>query len=244
MGSARKNKWLKYLFLKNYAPLSSYVPETQMMSRQAFWTMLEKYGNVIVKPVWGSRGRGIVQVSDLGSDTYAVHHENIQTTLAGKENTYNYIRKKTGNGSYMVQKRIDRPTINNRPFDMRVIVQRKRNASRWVVTAKVIKVAGKGYIVTNNERSHGTLLAFRQGIKRSSIQTLPASELESHIDAVSIIAARRLKAFFPAHRIYGLDVATDWQGNVFIIEANLYPSMSHFLKLKDKSLYRRIMSYK
>jgi len=144
----------------------------------------------------------------------------------------------------MVQQRITRPTINKRPFDMRVIVQRKKNSSQWAVTAKVIKVAGKGYIVSNNTRSHGQLLRFKQGIKRSSIGHLPIAELESQIDEVSLLSAEKLKPLFPEHRIYGLDIAIDRQGHVSIIEANLYPAMSHFLKMKDEVMYRRILSYK
>ncbi|WP_339275555.1 YheC/YheD family protein [Paenibacillus sp. FSL W8-0426] len=244
MGSVTKNKWLKYLLLKKYGPLAPYVPTTKRMSRHSFWALLRKYRHVIVKPVWGSRGRGVIQVSYLGNDKFAIHYENVRKVIQGKKNIYRYIRKKIGSADYMVQRRINRPTINKRPFDMRVIVQRKHHSSRWVVTGKVIKVAGKGYIVSNNTRSKGKLLRFRSGIRRSSIRRLSVSGLESKIDGVSILSARRLGAFFPGHRIYGLDIATDQRGHVSIIEANLYPAMSHFRKLKDRRVYRRILSYK
>ncbi|MFD1175330.1 YheC/YheD family protein [Paenibacillus puldeungensis] len=244
MGSVTKNKWLKYLFLKKYAPLAPYLPETQRMSPQAFWTLLRKYRHVIVKPVWGSRGRGVIQVSHLDSDKYAIHYENVKTVIRGRKNIYRYIRNKIGSADYMVQRRITRPTINECPFDMRVIVQRKRKSAGWVVTGKVVKVAGKGYIVSNNTRSKGQLLRFESGIQRSSIKHLSVSALESKINRVSILSAKRLMAFFPEHRIYGLDIATDQQGHVSIIEANLYPAMSHFLKLKDSAMYQRILSYK
>lgn len=244
MGSVTKNKWLKYLFLKRYPPLAPFLPETRKMSPQSFWTLLEKYRHVIVKPVWGSRGRGVIQVSYLGSDMYAIHYENMKTVKRGRTNTYRSIRKKIGSSNYMVQQRITRPTINDRPFDMRVIVQRKKNSPQWRVTGKVIKVAGKGYIVSNNSRSKGKLLNFEQGLQKSSISRLSTAALESRINEVSIRSAMRLGAFFPGHRIYGLDIATDPYGRVSIIEANLYPAMSHFLKLKDVKMYRRILSYK
>lgn len=244
MGTVAKNKWVKYLFMKKNASLVPYLPETRMMSRQTLWNLIEIYRHVMIKPVWGSRGRGVVQVSDLGNDKYSIHYENNKTLKWGKESTYRYIKRIIGSAAYMVQQRITRPTINNRPFDMRVIVQRKKNSSRWVVTGKIIKVAGKGYIVSNNTRSRGQLLRFKPGIQRSSIGHLPVAALESQIDKVSLLSAKRLKAMFPEHRIYGLDIATDQQGRVSIIEANLYPAMSHFLKLKDEVMYRRILYYK
>ncbi|RRJ63304.1 hypothetical protein EHV15_10510 [Paenibacillus oralis] len=244
MGTVAKNKWIKYEFMKRDASLAPYLPETKRMNRPSFWSLLKKHRHVMVKPVWGSRGRGVIQVSDLGNGRYAVHYENRAQVIQGRENTYRYIQKIMGSASYMVQRRITRPTINNRPFDMRVIVQRKKSSSQWVVTGKLIKVAGKGYIVSNNTRSKGTLLKFRPGLQRSSIRHLPASALESKINKVSLLSVRRLKALFPEHRIYGLDVATDPGGRVSIIEANLYPAMSHFRKLKDAALYRRILAYK
>ncbi|AZS15408.1 YheC/YheD family protein [Paenibacillus lutimineralis] len=244
MRTRTRNKWIKYLFMKKNASLAPYLPETRKMSNQALWSLLEKHRHVMVKPVWGSRGRGVIQVSDLGNDNYIIHFENMRTMKRGKKNAYRYIKSKIGSSAYMVQRRITRPTINKRLFDMRVIVQRKRNSSDWVVTGKVIKVAGKGYIVSNNTRSHGQLLRFKPGIQRSSIRHLPITELETQIDKVSLLSADTLRPLFPNHRIYGLDIATDRQGHVSIIEANLYPAMSHFLKLKDGVMYRRILSYK
>lgn len=244
MASATKDKWYKYLLLRRHASLRSYVPETKLLNRYHFSKLLSKYGHVMVKPVWGSRGRGIFQVSRTGRHKYIVHYENIRVLVRGRTNTYHYIRRKIGRASYMVQRRITRPTINNRPFDMRVIIQRRTDSSVWVVTGKVIKVAGKGYIVSNNTRSKGTLLHFKPGIRQSSIWHLSARKLESHIDRVSIRSAKRLSAFFPGHRMYGLDIALNPKGRIGIIEANLYPAMSHFRKLKDKTMYYRIADYK
>jgi hypothetical protein len=244
MASAAKDKWYKYLLLRRHASLRSYVPETKLLDRYHFSKLLSKYGHVIVKPVWGSRGQGIFQVSWIGRHKYIVHYENIKVAVRGRTNTYHYIRRKIGNASYMVQRRITRPTINNRPFDMRVIIQRRTGSPVWVVTGKVIKVVGKGYIVSNNTRSKGKILHFRSGIQQSSVRHLSASALESHIDRVSIRSAKRLSAYFPAHRIYGLDIGIDRKGRIGIIEANLFPAMSHFRKLKDKTMFHRITDYK
>ncbi|GIP20962.1 YheC/YheD family protein [Paenibacillus sp. J22TS3] len=244
MASATKNKWLKYLYLKSYPPLTRYVPKTKLMSRHAFWKLLKKYRHVIVKPVWGSRGRGVIQVSYLGGGKYAVHYEKEIMIINGKSDTYRYIRRKIGSASYMVQRRINRPTIDSRPFDMRVIIQRKRHSPKWVVTGKVIKVAGEGYIVSNNTRSKGSLYEFGTGIRHSTLNHLSVKKLESRIDRISIRSAKRLRAFFPGHRMYGLDIATDQKGRIAIIEANLYPARSHFRKLSNKSMYRRITRYK
>jgi hypothetical protein len=244
MASASKNKWLKYRFLKNSKQLAPHIPETRPMSENALWNLIAKYGHVIIKPVWGSRGRGVMQISSIGDDIYALHYENIRIFIEGKENTYYYIKRKIGSTRYMVQRRVSRPTIDGRPFDMRVIVQRRKKSPLWTVTAKVIKVAGKGYIVSNNTRSQGMLLKFRPGIRKSSINHLSYQKLKSKIYRIALLSTKRLSTFFPGHRIYGFDIGPDENGHVWIIEANLFPSRSHFLKLKDKTMYHRITAFK
>ncbi|MCP3776389.1 YheC/YheD family protein [Paenibacillus sp. MZ04-78.2] len=242
--SATKDKWLKYRFLKNYKRLTRYVPRTKLMSESALWKMISKYRHVILKPVRGSRGRGIIQVSSMGGHTYALHYENVNMKIRGKENTYKFLQKKIGYTRYMIQRRIDRPTIGGCPFDMRVILQRKKTSRKWELTAKIAKVAGRGYVVSNNERSKGRLLPVKTAIRKSTIHHLSSTRLRWKMKRISLRAARRLSNLFPHHRIYGLDVGFDLKGHPWIIEANLYPSMSHFLKLKDRTMYRRIMAYK
>ncbi|MFB6367057.1 YheC/YheD family protein [Paenibacillus elgii] len=242
--SATKDKWLKYRFLKNYKRLAPYVPRTKLMSKSALWELISKYRHVILKPVRGSRGRGIIQVSSLGGHTYALHFENIKINIQGKDKTYKFIQKKIGYARYMIQHRIDRPTIGGCPFDMRVILQRKKTSGKWKLTAEIAKVAGRGYVVSNNERSKGRLLPVKTAIRKSTIHPLSSTRLRWKMKRISLRAARRLSNLFPYHRIYGLDVGFDLKGHPWIIEANLYPSMSHFLKLKDRTMYRRIMAYK
>jgi hypothetical protein len=242
--SMTRNKWFKYWFLKKSEQLASYVPETRIMTKNDFWDLMAKYRHVIVKPIGGSRGQGVIQVSSIGNDQYALHFENIRFMIQGKENTYMYLKRKIGSIRYMVQRRISRPTINGRPFDLRVIIQRRRYSNLWIVTAKVAKVAGKGYIVSNNTRSRGALLPVLTAFQRSTIKHLSPEILLSNIERIALLSTQRLATYFKGHRIYGLDIGLDQKGSVWIIEANLYPSTSHFWKLKDKTMYHRIMAYK
>jgi hypothetical protein len=244
MKSAERNKWLKHRFLKDSKKLAPYVLKTRLMTKHTLWKLIKKYKDVIVKPVKGSRGRDVIQVSSIGNHNYELHFENKRIIIRGKEDTYRYLRRKIGYESYVVQRRISRATVNGRPFDLRVIVQRRRNSDLWKVTAKVAKVAGKGYIVSNIARSKGNLLPVKTAIRKSSIKHFSAKMLNSRINRVAVLTARRLGIFFKGHRIYGLDMGLDQRGHIWIIEANLYPLMSHFRKLGNKTMYRRIMKYK
>ncbi|MBA4601841.1 YheC/YheD family protein [Thermoactinomyces mirandus] len=246
---ATRNKWLKYKFMKTKR-LLPYLPETRIMTRASFWNLLGKYRHILIKPIRGSRGKGIIQVSAIGNNQYGIHFENRRITIRGKENTYRYLKRKIKSSKYrtqsgyIVQRRIPRPTVNGRPFDIRAIVQRPKSFKSWVVTGKIAKIAGKGYIVSNISRSNGTVMPLEIAIKKSSLKKPSIKILISKVNKVAILTARRLESFFKGHRIYGLDIVLDQNGHVWIIEANLFPILSHFRKLKDKTMYRRIMAYK
>jgi hypothetical protein len=244
MVTKSRNKLVKYRHMKNFAPLAPYLPQTDWMSPHAFWSMMTRYGRAIVKPAGGSRGRGVYQVTSLGNSQYEIHIENRKIRKVGEAETYGYLSQCIGFESYIVQRWISRARVGGRPFDMRVIIQRKRESKKWTITGKIAKVVGKGYIVSNITRSKGTLLPVHTAIARSPLKEHSLRSLQSSIDRVGLLSARRLSNLFPSHRIYGLDLALDESGHPWIIEANLFPALSHFQKLKNKKMLRRIMTYK
>jgi len=239
-----KDKFLKYRFMNNSANLRPFMSETRWMTALTFQQMLAKYKKVIAKPVGGSRGKGVFQVSALGNNLYQVHVENRKYKVRGQQQAFALVQRHVGAGGYMVQRCISRADINGRPFDMRVIVQRKTNSPHWVVTAKVAKVAGSGYIVSNIERSKGTVLLVGTALRRSSLKGRSPHLLQKNLDQVALRSATRLRELFPEHRMYGFDLALDRRGRVWIIEANLFPARSHFRKLADKTMLNRINAYR
>ncbi|MFS1512947.1 YheC/YheD family protein [Chengkuizengella sp. SCS-71B] len=242
LGKIRKHKWAKYQFMIKNEDLIPYMPETYLMDKEVFGVFLNKYEDVILKPSKGSRGRGVILVSAEGNNRYKIHSEDHIVTKKGREKTYKYLKDKIDN--YIIQQSIFRPTINDCPFDFRVITQRKKDSNRWVVTGKVAKVAGEGFIVSNITRSKGHVLPASAAIQMSTISNLPYKSLLRKIDRVALASAHHLVKYYKKNRIFGLDIALDQNGHVWILEANLKPFTSHFKMLEDKSMYRRIKRYK
>jgi hypothetical protein len=58
------------------------------------------------------------------------------------------------------------------------------------------------------------------------------------------IASGFLLFLFAQRLIYGMDMALDQNGRIWIIEANLFPSRSHFRLLADKTMFQRITAYR
>jgi hypothetical protein len=224
--------------------LARHLPQTRKMKQRALHALIKKYNHVILKPADGSGGFGVMKVSSIGNDQYVIHSEKKRMTVQGEKSLYAYVKNKMGSRSYLVQRYITLAKVSHRPFDIRVIVQRRKNTNLWEVTAMVAKVAGKGYIVTNNTRSKGTMLHVETAIRRSSLDGHSQQILISNLKRVALLSAKRLSKLYPDHRIYGLDMGLDKNGHIWIIEANLRPAMSHFLKLGDMSMCRRIIEYR
>lgn len=180
-------------------------------------------------------------ISNLGKSSYRVQRGAKRRTTRGKKETYRYLRRKITT-RYLVQRGISLARINGRPFDVRVMVQR-RSGSHWVVTGMLAKVAGRGYIITNIKRSGWRVLPLRTAIRRASIRGSSTDAIIARLHRIALLAAKRLTTYYTHQRVFGLDMGVDANGKVWIIEANLRPDLSLFLKLPDKQMYRTIVSY-
>ncbi|NHN30485.1 YheC/YheD family protein [Paenibacillus agricola] len=238
MSRRSSSKWSKYKVLKKSQSLVRYLPATYPLKKKPFWRLLNQYDEVIVKPTGSYGGRGVLLIKALGGQKFLVRAGAKRKKITGTTKLLNYVRPPSSK-NLIVQQRISLATINGRPFDLRVMVQRLRKSS-WEITGKLAKVAGKGYIITNMRRSHGSILPVKKAIQRSQLKSLSTHSLLAHIDQVALLTAKQLKSYYPRIRSIGIDLGLDKSGKVWIIEANFKPAASLFLNLKDKSMYRRI----
>lgn len=237
-----KSKWSKYNLMLQDKELVAHLPETQLFTEDMLWQFLDKYNQVIVKPSRGSKGFGVIQVTSLGNDQYEIHAENSKKTIKGRKETYEYLigqcfKKKR----YIVQQKIALATINGCPIDLRVMVQRKKGSLEWVVTGKLVKVANRGFIVTNLAKA---ILSVEQAFPMSSIKDYSLDSLVTKIDQISIKTSEELMKSFPNQRTIGYDIGMDQNGKIWIIEANFSPMLSLFRRLEDREMYRRIRWYR
>jgi hypothetical protein len=241
MAKQSTSKWSKYKQMRKSSYLLSHLPETHRLTEQSFSQMLSAYGELIVKPTGSYGGDGVLMIKALGADGYLVQDGTRKKHFSGESSLYAYVRRKARR-AYIVQRRIPLATVKGQPYDLRVMVQRKRGSS-WKVTGKLAKIAGKGYIITNMRRSHGRIVPVSTAIRKSNFHGVSTSRLLDRIDSVALETAGMLKRRYSHIRCVGVDMGLDKEGNVWIIEANFLPMKELFLKLKDKSMYRRIVKY-
>ena len=242
MSNPGYGKFSKHRIMSQSTEISQALPETHKMNMDVFWRMLGKYGKVIIKPTGAYGGSGVIQVAQNGKGKYAVHFESVVRHFNSKAALGDFIHGRASKGC-IVQRRIALARVDGRPFDLRVMVQRKNTSSAWIVTGKLAKVAGKGFIVTNIKRSHGKVTTVESAIARAKLSAKKA-DLVGKIDKLALQTATHLGQHYRNLRTVGLDLGIDRNGKVWIIEANFLPMLALFNYLKDKTMYRRICSYK
>lgn len=235
-----RGKWTKHNIMRMSPALRLALPDTRLLNQRNFIVFMRTYKHVIVKPSNGSGGAGVMQVTAAGNGYCTVRYGKIKKTINGLHPTYAFLRSKIKR-TYIIQQRIPLAQWKRKPFDVRVMVQRRRG-SNWVVTGTLAKIAGSGYFITNLVRSKGKAVPLHAAIRHSNIQGSSSKHIQQQIHRLALTSARHLQTYYRIHTI-GLDVGIDPNGKVWLIEANFMPDKTYFLRLKDKTMYRRIMAF-
>ncbi|WP_280771729.1 YheC/YheD family protein [Salipaludibacillus daqingensis] len=237
-----RNKYKMYLALKRNTLLRPYLPDTVMWSKENFTKMLTKYHSIVVKPNNGKQGNSIYFVEIMEPD-YCVYINKKQKTFQTQEQLYHYLKKVVGDRKFIIQREVALARIDGRPFDFRIIVQRKSKKKPWQITGILARKGGDGYKVTNRRRE-GTALTLDEVLKKVDMQQEMKGAVEEDIKQISLAAAETLGKCFPEQKIFGVDIGMDQQGAFYIFELNRWPLLGGFRSLKDPTQINRIMEMK
>ncbi|SMO83192.1 YheC/YheD family protein [Melghirimyces algeriensis] len=233
----KDTKLTRYQLLKENPSVAHALPETACFTKESLSTFLEKYDQVILKRFTGSRGKGLMKITGVekGFEVQNNHRKKIFDDL---DCFIQYMKSEKKSENYLIQQGIDLACLNNRPFDLRVIVQRRGNEP-WKVTGKYAKVARKGFFKTNLALG-GEVLPAKKAIRRSELDEKPSKLLEK-VDQLGLMTAKALEKGFKRQRIWGMDIGISKNGDVYLIEVNRAPGFKGFRRLKNRRMYDRIM---
>jgi glutathione synthase/RimK-type ligase-like ATP-grasp enzyme len=237
--SIKRDKWLQYRILSKGSSLAGRLPKTRLLKKKALSKMLLQYQSVVLKPRDGSYGRDIVFIKRNGANAYRIHNEKNAVTMRDTDKVLKWLRMKHKGRGYIVQRRLQLARIQRKPFDIRIMAQRKKGSSSpWNATGSYAKVAAQGYLVTNVNRRPLPVL------KALKLARIGDRSLLVKAERIALLAAKRLGKRYPKLRQVGFDIGIDRKRRIWIIEGNYQPDLRPFRLLKDTSMYRRILRYK
>lgn len=215
------NKLKNYEYLSSLKRFKDHVPPTKRLTFEHLDGFVRQYGKVIIKPIFGSKGRGITIIEKDGSQ-YRVQQTatrlrtfgRSRKTLCIPETQIHRFYHETFHRpqAFLVQQWIPFQESNGRPFDIRAVVQ-KNGRNKWQVTSRVARVASKQGQITN----------LSQGGEMVSLSTLLQKNDKREIRDFCLGIAKSFEKLYPWSAEMGIDLAIDKDGKLWYIETNYCP---------------------
>lgn len=241
MGRYANTKLGKTNFLNRHEEIKRYIPETQKASDTSIHDMLERHKMVYVKPNNGTGGHGIVKAEikkPRSNPTYQLKYKTKTYGYPTFKAFYKSLRGITGRRTYLVQKGIHMLKYKDRPFDIRIMVQ-KNERGEWEHTGTIGRAAHPKRIVTNYH-SGGTPLPLDTLLK-PHLSSKEIGKLHKKLGSIGLQVASYMQKGFPKVNELGVDVGLDRKHTPWIFEVNTRPDPFIFLKLGKPGVFRKII---
>lgn len=217
-GRQLASKWLKTEALLSDGRVSHYIPMTRVYTAEALLTMLRRYGNVVIKPIVGGGGYGVIKVfhDRRGYGFTYMDRTRIYRDFKSMRRALHVVKAKR---KYIIQQGISLARIGGRPIDYRVKVV--KNGAVWEFRSMVGRLARPGLFVTNLCKG-GTMLTCREGLRRS-LPRIKASAKKAEMRRLTRVCIELMERHFPGVGELGFDYAVDFSGKIWILEVNTRP---------------------
>jgi hypothetical protein len=235
------NKWSLFRALSPTECRSNLPATEKFAAYTSFRQMLIKHNELILKPVEGKAGIGMIKVEGKGPFILYYQTKTLKQriVLPRLEQVYQQIKKRVGEQNYLIQQGISLATYQGRPFDIRMLIQKDRTA-KWNVSGIGVRIAGQTAIST-----HVPMGGRIENFQRVLSATFPSKKnyLQHKLTQLGIKFAKEIEQQTRArHGEMSMDIGIDKQGKLWFFEANAKPQKFDEPAIRKTSL-QRILEY-
>jgi hypothetical protein len=229
-------------------PIIRNLPETLPYSKDNLRAMLERHGDVFLKPCHGSRGKGIFRVQLLcqqdGSEfTIAEDVWAPFCKVNDMEALDRQLVQSMNQKPYIIQKEMNRIKLDDHLIDFRIMMQ-KGTDGKWALTAGLTRFVRRSYFISNVYRICDSL---QNVFERLFEDPERRRRVYRKIDSLCIETANVLERKYGLLGELGIDIILDHDDRAWLVEVNAMPSKTIFDDLtgdRDKEMaYRSPMDY-
>ncbi|MDF2726349.1 MAG: yheD 4 [Paenibacillus sp.] len=193
-----------------------HLPVTRNATPEAIKQMMADYSQLILKPSSSSIGIGIMKLEQTERGWLAHGVSSRKQPIAFRSVLPAQIRRKLRARHYLVQQLLPLATYNDRPFDLRVSVQRNETGD-WVITGIAAKVAKPGAFRTNVAQG-GVVYTLEKVLE--PYRHLHPEDVRLAVGDFSLRVAHQLSRHLPNLADIGLDIGLTEYGFPMFIECN------------------------
>jgi glutathione synthase/RimK-type ligase-like ATP-grasp enzyme len=189
---------------------------------------LVKYGKIILKPVSGHKGIGVLLIKKTNS-TYSLMYQDHYKEF-DKEEIERALTKLFKIERYLVQPYIECRTKNGNAYDFRLHVQ-KNGSGEWVTSAVYVKIAPSTRSIVTNLNSGGYTMYLDLFLKREFGDQY--FNIRRNLEYFSVVLARHMDELYN-HQLdeLGIDVGLDSNRKIWIYEINWRPGAAPVFNLE------------
>ncbi|WP_167577460.1 YheC/YheD family protein [Ammoniphilus sp. YIM 78166] len=234
------SKWKKTQLLLENEAIRPYIPDTLRLTRENLIQMLLIHSVVYLKPENGMKGNGIIRIDyDEEVEVYIIKSGNDSRAVSSIFPILQWLKRKTAGHKYLIQQGIDLISLENKPIDFRVLLQKPKK--EWVYAGIVGKL-GEPNSITTNLAQGGKAISFREALSKTlELSVDEMKELKDELEQLSLIIANQLTLSYPGLRELGIDFAIDIDGSYWVLEVNTSPGHQLFKQLPNDKIYKRII---
>lgn len=214
------------------------LPTEQVNNAQQFIKFLKKHGSIMLKPINGWGGKGIIRVT-IGKENFVIQRDGVRKQILPNASLDSYIWRVLKKGRHLMQKWIDIRNKNGKVFDIRALMQ-KKDEGDWVMTGMAVREGMKDKI-TSNIKSGGDAykvadyLEKEFGSEKGEVLTKSIAEVAEYIpEFVEKSYRSRLSEL-------GIDLAVDSSGRLWLIEINIKPGKMIIKRLHGKKAWEQCL---
>jgi glutathione synthase/RimK-type ligase-like ATP-grasp enzyme len=236
-GHGLGNKWNIHERLASSSFLSDYIIPTAMLKEIGdALHMAQMHKAVMIKPLNGSKGRGIMRLSRAEDGYRLEENGKSERTLstAEAEKLLETLKKK---GKYIVQKWLDIRSREGYVFDIRSLVQKNKNGG-WQQTGIAVR-QGRRNSVTSNLKGGGLAYEVEPYLKKQ-FEDKQAETIYTRLREVAEYIPDYLEREYRKRFVeLGIDLAVDRDGRIWIIEINIKPGKTIMSRIYSKEAARK-----
>ncbi|WP_231495784.1 YheC/YheD family protein [Paucisalibacillus sp. EB02] len=180
---------------------------------------VQKYGTIVLKPLRGERGKGVYILTEK-MESYILGYKKSEKEISFKDLEM-FVKERTEERKYIMQKYINSRTNNGDPFDCRVHVE-KNGEGKWQIARKYIRIGIGQKVISNVNQGGG--IADSDVFFKANFPDL-WEEIELKLDELGNTLPYKIEELRGTSIMsLGMDVAVHSDGSLSIFEVNGAPA--------------------
>ncbi|WP_044642627.1 YheC/YheD family protein [Risungbinella massiliensis] len=216
------------------------LPRTLPYSIQNLRLMLLHYSNIYLKPDNSCQGKGAMRIDKHPDDHYLLRSRDTKKIYIFKKLAplHQHIQRIKMKRPYLLQQGIVSQTPSGNMVDIRVHLFRLNHV--WKQVAMAARVAPTQNVVTNRSSGGEPIDLDELLTSHLGYTTTEVEQKKEELSYLATRAVQRISAKHPSYSEFGVDIGIDLNGDLWIYEVNIRPSLRMFRQI-DYKLYQHLL---